>query len=136
MKSKIEKIWKEYNPNQKQLPIICLNCKEIYNNPIEQCNCGGKSFQNTHPSNAKKFIKFNPELFLAYINKFSEEDKVRAFDILTDACKKWDGINNAAPFYMHICRAYNAGKRDLRGQIHESKEFVSSDEYFRKEFGF
>jgi len=69
-------------PNQKQLPVICLNCKEIYNNPIKQCNCGSKSFQNTHPSNAKQFKQFDESLFKAYINKFSDKDKVAALRVL------------------------------------------------------
>ena len=68
--------------NQKQPPVICLNCKEIYNKPIKQCSCGGKSFQNTHPSNAKQFKEFNPDLFRAYIDKFSDEDKEKCFEIL------------------------------------------------------
>lgn len=76
--------WMNGKPNQKQLPVICLNCKEIYNNKPEQCNCGSKFFQNTHPSNAKQFKQFDESLFKAYINKFSDEDKVKALEIIYD----------------------------------------------------
>ena len=33
-------------------------------------------------SNQKQFKEFNPELFKAYIDKFSDEDKIKAFNIL------------------------------------------------------
>jgi hypothetical protein len=71
-------------PDQEQLPVICLNCKEIHNKQIEQCNCGGKSFQITHPSNFKQFKEGNDALFKAYINKFSQEYKARMLQILID----------------------------------------------------
>jgi hypothetical protein len=32
--------------------------------------------------NQKQFKEFNPELFKAYIEKFSDEDKIKAFNIL------------------------------------------------------
>lgn len=73
--------------NQKQLPVICVNCKEIYNNPIKTCNCGNKTFESTHPSNAKQFKEFSPDLFKAYIDKFSDEDKKEAFSIMCDILK-------------------------------------------------
>lgn len=94
--------------------------------------------------NQKQFKEFNPELFKSYISKFSDEDKLRAFEILFNSCKKWDGINNAAPFYMSICRAYNAGKQNMidifnnpsPGNESINPKFVSSDGYFKQEFGF
>jgi hypothetical protein len=36
-------------------------------------------------SNQKQFKEFNPELFRAYINKFSNEDKVKAFELIFDS---------------------------------------------------
>ena len=35
-----------------------------------------------HKPNQKQFKQFNPELFKAYIDKFSDEDKIKALDIL------------------------------------------------------
>jgi hypothetical protein len=32
-------------------PFICLNCKRVYESEPDQCECGGKTFQKTHPSN-------------------------------------------------------------------------------------
>ncbi len=87
-------------------------------------------------NNQKQFKKFSSELFKAYIDKFSEEDKIKAFEILFDSCAKWDGINNAAPFYMAICRAFNAGKLSMKEQIQKGKEFKSSESYFKDEFNF
>lgn len=37
------------------------------------------------------FVEFNEDLFKAYIAKFSEEDKVKAFEILFHNSNKWDG---------------------------------------------
>ena len=93
--------------------------------------------------NQKQFKEFDKSLFLSYINKFSDEDKVTAFEVLFENSKKWDSINNASPFYMSICRAYNAGKQSILNQKsakdkgdNPDKFFVSSDKYFKIEFGF
>jgi hypothetical protein len=39
-------------------------------------------------SNQKQFKEFNPELFRAYINKFSDEDKIRCVEILFNSFVK------------------------------------------------
>lgn len=33
--------------------VICVNCKEFHYKGVSQCNCGGKTFENTDSSNAK-----------------------------------------------------------------------------------
>lgn len=73
----------------------------------------------------------------------SQADKERAFKMLYSLCKKWDGLNNGDPFYMDICRAYNAGKQSLNKQHEDNRNgigfstnFKSSDKYFKEEFGF
>lgn len=38
--------------------------------------------------NRKQFKEFSPELFKAYIDKFSDEDKVKALDILENSIGK------------------------------------------------
>jgi hypothetical protein len=44
-----------------------------------------KSFENsTSKPNQKQFTQFSPELFQKYINKFSDEDKLKAFEILNE----------------------------------------------------
>ncbi len=43
---------------------------------------GEKLHAHLNKPNQKQFKKFNPELFKAYINKFSEEDKKQALQIL------------------------------------------------------
>lgn len=142
----IENIWrKEF--------YSCSNCNQTFQNcechiSIKEKNKGLFQMHKIVPkilkeikSNQKQFKKFEPELFKAYIDKFSEKDKIRAFEILYKNSKKWDGINNAAPFYMDICRAYNAGKKNQQDQhkavySNTGDIFRSSDEYFKKEFGF
>lgn len=38
--------------------VICENCKEYHCAPIKVCECGGKTFSKTHPTNAR-YIKAN-----------------------------------------------------------------------------
>jgi len=86
----IEEIWRKENqlkdaifnntsfddkPNQKQFNIA----KQI----VENSTYGADS--KNHPINQKQFKEFNPELFKAYIDKFSDEDKVKAIrEIIRD----------------------------------------------------
>jgi hypothetical protein len=58
--------------NEKQLKVA----KQI----AENSTYGADS--KNHPINGKQFVEFNPELFKAYISKFSEEDKLVALRVL------------------------------------------------------
>lgn len=40
------------------------------------------SYSFAHKPNQKQFKEFNPELFKAYINKFSDKDKLKALEIV------------------------------------------------------
>lgn len=66
--------------------------------------------------NRKQFKEFSPELFKAYIDKFSDEDKIKAMKILYDEhqeFKKFDKVkvildgNNASDFHIYDCGVYN-----------------------------
>ena len=71
---KIEEIWKrKIKPNDwKNLPNTMMKAKALY-----------VGLNNIAKANTKQFKEFNPELFKAYINKFSNEDKIRAISILS-----------------------------------------------------
>lgn len=58
----------------------------ITSEKIEQIwSCETGKDKMFHKSNTKQFKEFNPELFKAYINKFSDEDKIKAIrSILPD----------------------------------------------------
>lgn len=53
-----------------RLPQICVNCKRIYNVAPKKCECGGKTFHDTHPSNRQTEI--------------SEEEKQTLEEILVE----------------------------------------------------
>jgi len=61
-----------YKPNQKQFKIA----KQI----AENSTYGADS--KNHPINRKQFVEFNESLFKAYIDKFSDEDKLKALSCL------------------------------------------------------
>jgi hypothetical protein len=63
----IEKIWSKENT-------VVGYCNDSY--PL---NSSGDIVDKP---NQKQFKEFNPELFKAYIDKFSDEDKIKAFNIL------------------------------------------------------
>jgi hypothetical protein len=91
-------------------------------------------------NNKKLFSRFDPIIFEAYYNKFSEEGKLDMFEWIYRKNKKWDGINNAHPFLVDIARAFNAGRQEQTKQFkdHEkgiAHKFMSSQEYFETEFG-
>ena len=52
-----------------------LTDNEIQNIYFKKCSVSEKS-------NKKQFQEFNVDLFKSYINKFSDEDKIKAFEIL------------------------------------------------------
>lgn len=130
--------------NQYEIELIWLKeTQEDYSDVAEAAKKLSNTIEELRKPNQKQFKQFDESLFKAYIDKFSNEDKIEMFEVLFKESKKWDGVNNAAPFYMSICRAYNAGKKSIlnqksaqdRGENPE-KFFVSSDTYFKKEFGF
>ena len=87
--------------------------------------------------NQKQFKEFNPELFKAYIDKFSDEDKFKIWELMFDIIpddKKWDNINHNSPFYLHVCRAYNAGKQQMKNEYYQYSNHQSSQEYYESEF--
>jgi len=63
----IEKIWRKEHPN-------------LIKDADELSNLMDDTFESK--PNQKQFKEFNPELFKAYINKFSDKDKVKALNIL------------------------------------------------------
>jgi hypothetical protein len=78
----IEEIWRrETKPNQKQIADEIINLvgenqfKEIIKESEKRIN-------------RKQFIEFNPDLFKAYIDKFSDEDKVKATIVLLENQKE------------------------------------------------
>lgn len=132
-----------YDTYKANVYTVATKYSELTGREIQNIWAVESELNRTIKPNKKQFVEFNKDLFLAYINKFSEEDKVRAFEILFFNSKKWDGINNAAPFYMSICQAYNAGKQAilLQKSAQDKDEyleqfFVSSDTYFKKQFNF
>ena len=140
----IEIIWKSEINKQNEFKVgdivECIKDISFYDtignqNKITQDNFLFFLENKNHYMLVKSPKKFEKDLFSAYIDKFSEEDRVQAFEILYNKCKKWDGINNAAPFYMDICRAFNSGKKERIMQTH-GEPFKSSHEYFIDEFGF
>ncbi len=70
--NEITKLWYRRNTSLYQSPVICVNCKEIYNNPVSKCGCGGSTFQKTHPNNTKPFNNYPPEPEI-----FNEDNPVR-----------------------------------------------------------
>jgi ribosomal protein L37E len=70
---RIEEIWiKETKPNYwKNLPNTMMKAKAL-----------NVALNNKAKANNKQFKEFNPELFKAYINKFSDEDKLKALKIV------------------------------------------------------
>lgn len=132
-----------YDTYKANVYTVATKYSELTGREIQNIWAVESELDRTVKPNKKQFAEFNEDLFKAYIAKFSEEDKVRVFEILFHNSNKWDGINNAAPFYMAICQAYNAGKQAIllqkaakdRGE-NFGELFVSSDTYFKKEFNF
>jgi hypothetical protein len=76
---------------------LCLTGREIeeiwrkeIGNQLEQ-DIENACWKSATPKpNQKQFKEFNPELFKAYINKFSDEDKLKMWDLFTEilSCKE------------------------------------------------
>lgn len=62
-------------PNQNQLPKHCKQPESCGSSLSGKCICPKPS--------TKQFKQFDESLFKAYIDKFSDEDKIKCFDILT-----------------------------------------------------
>jgi hypothetical protein len=60
---------------------VKLTGKEIEEIWLKECN---RIEDEVFKPNQKQFKQFNPELFKAYIDKFSDEDKMKAFKILNE----------------------------------------------------
>jgi hypothetical protein len=82
---KLQENWQESQvnqkfpkPNQKQLP------EELKGVVPRITTIDEKIEQVKKWNNAKQFKEFNPELFKTYIDKFSDEDKIKAFKILNE----------------------------------------------------
>lgn len=56
--------------------------------PGEWVKTGKLVWMNPPKANKKQFLSFNKELFLAYIDKFSEADKQKALETLTEHLQK------------------------------------------------
>lgn len=77
------------------------------------------------------------DLFKIILLSVDKEKWCNLFDALYSTIPnehKWDKVNNGASFYMDICRAYNAGRRDQNEIFHGNSPQISSDEYYRSEF--
>lgn len=65
--------------------------------------------------------------------------KAHAFDIVSKQAQELKEENDRLKamergFYMSICRAYNAGKQNMSDCLESKDNFVSSHDYFVKEF--
>lgn len=79
--SEIEKIWdKVMNEIKDEISELKQKRLNLAKEIAENSTYGADS--KNHPINRKQFFEFNPELFKAYISKFSEEDKVKALNVL------------------------------------------------------
>jgi len=71
---RVEEIWKQEHKEKTQ--------QDYYNG---WTNLSKDDLSIIHPkSTGKQFKEFNPDLFKAYIDKFSRVDKIKAFKILMD----------------------------------------------------
>jgi hypothetical protein len=66
--------------------------KPTCNNP--ECKTGCKELKFKERTNQKQFKQFDESLFKAYIDKFSDEDKNKAFQLIFDSIKD----NNKSAF--------------------------------------
>jgi len=79
--------------------------------------------------------KVNEILDLA--KNLSDSDKhelfVKLYNQTPNHLKREESVYNQ--FYVDICRAYNAGKVNMKGRIKNSEGFKSSNDYYVQEFG-
>lgn len=73
-----------YSKYKEELNLTCLTDREIEEiwRKENKIDVDLEIWYNAHKPNQKQFKQFNTELFEAYIDKFSEEDQIRAFDVL------------------------------------------------------
>lgn len=85
--SDYDKIWKEEIEKCKLIPVIVdvkPNQKQYSQEEVDRLLDQQAAITTSQilKSNQKQFKEFNAEFFKAYINKFSDEDKLKAFELI------------------------------------------------------